>query len=71
MHENVITISPLIAFINLLPLDIKMELALTKINKEKSVLYEAIEVNKEKLFYGFGSKDEVSMRIHIKGFNYS
>lgn len=48
-----------------------MELALTKINKEKSVLYEEIEVNKEKLFYEFGSKDEVSMRIHIKGFNYS
>jgi len=30
-----------------------------------------MEINKEKIFYEFGSKDEVSLRIKFKAFNYS
>jgi hypothetical protein len=71
LNENVIAVSPLISFTNLLPLNLSLEVAVRKVNREKAVIHEEVEVNERKVFYCFGSKDEVQLRIHIRGFNFS
>jgi hypothetical protein len=50
-HEFKINVSPLTSFVNLLPLDIKMEIALTNPEGDRVTLEEILEVSKEKVLY--------------------
>lgn len=66
-----ITVSPLCTLLNLLPLPVKLEIAVTSLSADKYIVEERMEVGREKAFYEFGSKDEVALRIQFRGFNYS
>ena len=61
---------------NLLPIDILVEFTIPRTdektgNVDKLTFPNRLEVNQEKYLYDFGIRDEVQVRIKIRGFNIS